>query len=133
MQRVDKQPNWTLVAALLGLIGVGLGAFGAHGLEQVASAEQLKWWSTGVLYHLLHVAPLLALEHLRGARGARLAGLAFCAGVLLFSGTLYAMALGATTRLGMVTPLGGLALMIGWGALAYASTAGRASDAQKRE
>jgi uncharacterized membrane protein YgdD (TMEM256/DUF423 family) len=128
-----KNPNWTLIAAVLGLLGVGLGAFGAHGLERVASEQQLEWWRTGVLYHLLHVAPLLALAPLGGVRGAKLAGIAFTAGVLLFSGTLYAMALGATTKLGMVTPLGGLALMVGWAGLAYASTAGRALAEQNAE
>ena len=125
--------TWTRVAALFGLTGVGLGAFGAHGLESTASPEQLEWWRTASAYQLLHVAPLLALDHLGGCRGVRAAGWAFTAGVLIFSGTLYAMGLGAPRWLGAVTPLGGLSLMVGWGALVYASSARTAQREQSTE
>ena len=107
--------TWTRIAALLGLFGVGLGAFGAHGLERVATPEQLEWWDTATLYHLLHVAPLLVLDRLDAGSGrTRFAGAAFLTGVIVFSGTLYAMGLGAPRWLGAITPLGGLSLMIGW-------------------
>jgi uncharacterized membrane protein YgdD (TMEM256/DUF423 family) len=121
---------WTRIAALLGFVGVGLGAFGAHGLESIADKEQLGWWHTAVLYHLLHVPPLLALDHVPKCGAVLAAGRAFVAGVLVFSGTLYAMGLGAPTWLGAITPIGGLALMFGWGALAYASTA-RAAEREQ--
>ena len=124
---------WTRTAALLGLLGVGLGAFGAHGLEDIATPEQLEWWRTASLYQLVHIAPLLALDHLRGRSLVRAAGLAFTGGVLVFSGSLYAMGLGAPSWLGAITPLGGLALMGGWAALFYASTAGAADDQQNSE
>lgn len=113
--------NHTRLAAIFGFLGVGLGAFGAHGLEKIASAEQLEWWGTATLYHLLHVPALLALDHLEGRRGVRFAGLAFTAGILVFSGTLYAMGLGAPKWFGAITPLGGLSLMAGWAALARAA------------
>lgn len=121
---------WTRVAALFGLLGVGLGAFGAHGLESIADEEQLGWWNTAVLYHLLHVAPLLALDHVPNRGAVRAAGRAFVGGVLVFSGTLYAMGLGAPNWFGAITPIGGLALMFGWGALAYASRARTPERAQ---
>lgn len=122
--------TWTRTAAVLGLLGVGLGAFGAHGLESVASEEQLEWWGTATLYLMLHVPALLALDHLPSRRGLCLAGRAFLVGVLVFSGTLYAMGLGGPRWLGAVTPLGGTALMVGWGALIYASSA-RTADREQ--
>lgn len=116
-------PNLITVAAVVGLLGVALGAFGAHGLETQlqATPEQLEWWSTGTLYHLLHVVPLLAIGVLQEQRpGGNRAALAFLIGILLFSGSLYAMGLGAPKWLGAaVTPLGGLALIVGWGLLAF--------------
>ena len=122
--------TWTRVAAVLGLLGVGFGAFGAHGLESIADEEQLEWWGTATLYLMLHVPALLALDHLGARPGLRLAGRAFVVGVLLFSGTLYAMGLGGPRWLGAVTPLGGTALMVGWAALIYASSARTADRAQ---
>ena len=126
-------PNLITVSAVVGLLGVALGAFGAHGLESQlqATPEQLDWWHTATLYQLLHVAPLLALERRAGARGVRLAGYGFIGGTALFCGTLYAMALGAPRWLGAVTPLGGLALMLGWAALAYASSDSSAGTAER--
>ena len=124
---------WTRVAALLGLLGVGLGAFGAHSLKDIASPEQLEWWRTASLYQLLHAAPLLALDRLGGRGPVRLAGLALTGGVLIFSGSLYAMGLGAPRWLGAITPVGGLALMVGWAALLYACTAGAAEARQNSE
>ena len=122
--------TWTRTAATLGLLGVGLGAFGAHGLESIASEEQLEWWGTATLYLMVHVPALLVLDHLPSRPGGRLAGRAFLVGVLVFSGTLYVMGLGGPRWLGAVTPLGGTALMLGWGALAYASSA-RTADREQ--
>ena len=110
-----------LVAALMGLLAVGFGAFGAHGLESSlkgdpGAAEKLEWWRTAAHYHLVHAAVLAAMGLSR--RGGAAALWSFVLGIGVFSGTLYAMALGAPTKLGMVTPIGGLALMAGWGLLA---------------
>jgi uncharacterized membrane protein YgdD (TMEM256/DUF423 family) len=106
--------NWTVVGALWALAGVGLGAFGAHGLKSVASEQGLAWWETGARYHLVHAVALVLLGLLQQHRpGGDAAGWSFLLGSALFSGTLYAMALGAPL-LGAVTPLGGAAMMVGW-------------------
>jgi uncharacterized membrane protein YgdD (TMEM256/DUF423 family) len=107
--------NWIVAGALWGLAGVGLGAFGAHGLKSVATEQGLAWWETGARYHLFHAAALcvLGLVQLHKA-GGDVAGWSFLLGSALFSGTLYAMALGAPRWLGAVTPIGGLGMMLGW-------------------
>jgi len=113
--------NWIVIGGVWGCIGVALGALGAHQLKETLGAEQLEWWSTAALYHLLH-APAIALAGLvqisRGRGGA--AGWALFIGSLVFSGTLYALALGAPSWLGAITPIGGLGLMAGWVLLALA-------------
>jgi len=113
-------------AGILGALGVALGAFGAHGLEAALAdapdlARRLAWWRTAVLYHLLHTLALVIPAWVRtrgGGRATSVAGLAFLVGIALFSGTLYAMTLGAPRALGAVTPLGGLSLIVGWLAVA---------------
>lgn len=110
-------PNvWIALAALSGALAVGLGAWGAHGLRGRLEPEALASWQTAVQYHLVHSAALLALalHALRGGRGAGLAFALLAAGVLLFSGSVYVLALGGPRWLGPVTPLGGLALIAGW-------------------
>lgn len=117
---------WLAVAALSGALAVILGAFGAHGLRERLSPESLASWQTAVQYHLVHSAALLALAlyALRGGRGAGLAFALLAAGVLLFSGSIYALALGGPRSLGPVTPVGGLALVAGWLALLGALRSG---------
>lgn len=108
--------SWIVVGCGLGLLGVALGAFGAHGLEEVlAEGERGEWWQTAVDYHLWH-APMVVMAGLLAARTGRGQGaaMAFTLGILVFSGTLYAMGLGGPTWLGAITPLGGTALMVGW-------------------
>ena len=108
-----------LAAGVSGFTAVALGAFGAHALKGILAGEAADWWRTAVLYQGLHVAPLLALGLApHPGRLARVAGWAFIAGTLLFSGSLYAMALGGPRGLGAVTPLGGLAFLAGWACLA---------------
>ena len=109
------------LAAILGFLGVALGAFGAHGLkghlasyEPELAAKALDWWKTGVLYHLVHAVALLASAGSDAERGPGAAGWAFTAGIAIFSGSLYAMTLGAPTWFGAITPLGGLAFLAGW-------------------
>lgn len=108
------------IGALLGLLGVAAGAFGAHGLRSRVDAHALDVWQTGAHYQQLHAAVLVAIG-LWGAprsRALRAAVWLLGIGVLVFSGTLYAIVLGAPKVLGAVTPAGGLALMAGWCALA---------------
>ena len=106
--------------AALGFLGVGLGAFGAHGLqgllEGVAEAAQrTEWWETAAHYHLLHAVAIVAVAAvLHGRPGLRAATWCFILGVAVFSGSLYAMALGAPRWFGAITPIGGLLLMAGW-------------------
>ena len=120
--------NWVLIGAVSGFLGVALGAFGAHGLPKDTPPQALEWWKTAAQYHLIHALALL-LTGLAGLHGVRAdaAGWCFLAGTAIFSGTLYAMTLGAPRFLGAVTPIGGLLLLAGWLALAFAarSLAGR--------
>lgn len=114
--------NWVLIGAVWGFTGVALGAFGAHGLPRDTSAQALDWWKTAAQYHLVHALALLLTGTL-GLLGARAdaAGWCFLAGSAIFSGTLYAMTLGAPRFLSAITPLGGLLLLLGWLALGWAA------------
>jgi uncharacterized membrane protein YgdD (TMEM256/DUF423 family) len=105
---------WLAVAALLGASGVAFGAGGAHALRSAIVPEYLDIFETGVRYHLIHAVALLALALAGEGRPIALPAALLTAGVLLFSGSLYALALGAPARLGVVTPLGGVALLLGW-------------------
>lgn len=114
-----------IAAATLGLLGVAAGAFGAHGLESRVGPEQLEWWETAARYQQIHSLALLLVGWGSGDWSAwrTRAALAFTAGILVFSGTLYAMALGGPRVLGAITPMGGLCLMAGWGLIAIAAAA----------
>lgn len=111
-----------LAGALAGLLGVALGAFGAHGLKSRVAADMLAVWNTGVQYHLFHALALLAVGWLvyqwPQVAALRWAGWLILAGLLLFSGSLYALVLSGVRGLGALAPLGGLALLAGWLALA---------------
>lgn len=100
------------IAAIFGFLGVALGAFAAHALKDRLSPEGLDWWKTATLYHLVHAAAMLATGRADGRASA--ATWSFAAGVSLFSGSLYAMALTDARWLGAVTPFGGVALLVGW-------------------
>jgi uncharacterized membrane protein YgdD (TMEM256/DUF423 family) len=106
--------NARQVAAVAGFVGVALGAFGAHGLKEHLAADPVRaeWWQKAVLYHLVHAAAILGTSRRDGRASA--ATWSFAAGIAIFSGTLYAMALGAPRWFGAVTPLGGLAFLAGW-------------------
>jgi len=116
-------------SGVLGFLAVALGAFGAHGLQRwLAGAEdaarRLEWWRTAASYHLAHALALAVAAWLagRGAGGAATAaGACFAGGVLVFSGSLYAMALGGPRALGAVTPVGGLLMLAGWAAVVVAA------------
>ena len=113
--------NATLVrrcAALVGFLAVALGAFGAHALKAILESNgTLAIWQTAVLYHLTHSVVLLVLAWQNAV--ARLPFALFGGGILIFSGSLYALALTNIKWLGAITPLGGFCLLGGWLALAF--------------
>jgi uncharacterized membrane protein YgdD (TMEM256/DUF423 family) len=107
-------------AAASGFVVVGLGAFGAHGLRSMLDAARLGTWETAVQYQMLHVVALLAvgLLSLRANLAVlRWSGWSFVLGTLLFSGSLYVLAITGVRWLGMITPLGGLCFLLGWALL----------------
>lgn len=109
-----------LLAAFAGFTGVALGAFAAHDLRSRLSAEYLAVFHTGVQYQLVHALALLGVGLLAlhvPSRTLGIAGGAFAVGVLLFSGSLYALTLSGIGRLGMITPIGGVAFLVGWACL----------------
>jgi len=115
---------WILVGALLGLTGVAIGAFGAHGLEAILTANgRAGTFDTASKYHLIHAVAIVAIAALAGQLDPRLinwaAGL-LTAGVLVFSGALYILAVFDIRIMGVVAPIGGLLMIAGWGVLAYA-------------
>lgn len=108
---------WLLLAAFFAFSGVGLGAFAAHALKSQLSPEYLAVFQTAVHYQMLHALALLGLALLARQLPGRwlvAAGNLLVLGVVLFSGSLYALALSGVGALGMVTPLGGLAFLAGW-------------------
>jgi uncharacterized membrane protein YgdD (TMEM256/DUF423 family) len=117
--------NWLTVSGISGFLAVALGAFGAHGLQArldglADGAKRLSWWQTAAHYQLMHALALAVVAFaIARAPQARFAGFAFVFGTVLFSGSLYAMALGAPRWLGAVTPLGGLGFLAGWAVLAW--------------
>jgi uncharacterized membrane protein YgdD (TMEM256/DUF423 family) len=116
--------TFVLIGALAGVVGVTLGAFGAHGLRARISPEMLAVFETGVRYQMYHALALLVLGALAPSLSGRLVGIAgwsFTAGIFLFSGSLYLLALTDVRILGAVTPLGGVAFLIGWACLAIAA------------
>ena len=106
-------------------VAVALGAFGAHALRARLTPDMTAVWQTAVQYHAWHALAVLAVGVLLlqwpGQRAGEIAGWLFVAGIVLFSGSLYAMALTGVRGLGAVTPLGGVAFLAGWATLAWAA------------
>lgn len=114
--------NIIVAGALLGVAGVILGAWGAHGLAESLTAAQLSSWSTAVQYQQVHVLAVLvcAVWQRLSPRPIRFlpsAVYAWLGGTILFSGSIYALTLGGPSWLGPITPLGGLLMIMGWGLL----------------
>jgi uncharacterized membrane protein YgdD (TMEM256/DUF423 family) len=113
-----------IIAAVVLLIGVGTGAFGAHGLKRVLGPDMLAVWHTAVTYQMIHGLGILAIAALGSRFGSPLlsaAGLVMLAGIIVFSGSLYLLALTGTRWLGAITPLGGLAFIAAWAMVALAA------------
>ena len=119
---VDK--TFLFIGALMGGVGVALGAFGAHGLRGRLTPDMLAVFETGVRYHMYHALALLlvaaVMPRIEG-RALVVAGWSFFTGIVIFSGSLYALALTGVTTLGAITPIGGVAFLLGWAALAVAA------------
>jgi uncharacterized membrane protein YgdD (TMEM256/DUF423 family) len=116
------------LGAINAFLAVALGAFGAHGLRDRLTPQLLETYQTGAHYHLIHAIALLFVGLLvdrltndaRAARLVRLAGTLFGAGILLFSGSLYALAITGIRPLGAITPFGGVCFLTGWALLVAA-------------
>lgn len=114
---MNAKRGWVVVAALTGLTGVALGAFGAHGLKSILNASEAALWSKAVFYHLTHAVALLAVAfHATRSDGPRYRHTlwGFSLGILFFSGSLYLMALTEWRWLAWLTPIGGLLFLWGW-------------------
>jgi uncharacterized membrane protein YgdD (TMEM256/DUF423 family) len=119
---------WFITGSLIAGLGVAAGAFGAHALKQRLSPEFLQVFETGVRYQMYHAFGLLvvAVAMDRWPNNAlQIAGWLFLAGIILFSGSLYALCLSGIRVLGAITPIGGLCFLAGWAFLAFAIWRGR--------
>ncbi len=118
---------WLGAAAVNGLISVAMGAFAAHGLRDRLPAEALDWVRTGSTYEMWHALALIGVGILatgKPGHGLCLAGGAFVVGCILFSGSLYLLALTGLRGFAFITPIGGVAFLIGWAALTWHAIAG---------
>jgi uncharacterized membrane protein YgdD (TMEM256/DUF423 family) len=116
--------GFLMLAAFFGFTGVALGAFAAHGLKNRLTPEYLAIFHTGVTYQLVHTLALLGVALLAAQIPGRLitwAGASFAIGILLFSGSLYLLTITGVSKLGIITPFGGLAFLIGWFCLGLAA------------
>jgi uncharacterized membrane protein YgdD (TMEM256/DUF423 family) len=112
------------LGAVLGCLGVAAGAFGAHALQSRLASDRLELFELATRYQLLHALALLATAWAAGRWPSGLvnsAGWLFVLGVLIFCGTIYALAFGAPRILGAITPIGGLSLIVAWALLAIAA------------
>lgn len=115
------QSRFLLLAALAGFTGVAMGAFGAHGLKHMLTEHYLDVYKTAVNYQMWHALLLALLALLPEQRLLNWAGWSLVAGIVLFSGSLYLLAISKITWLGMITPFGGVAFLVAWGLLAFAA------------
>jgi uncharacterized membrane protein YgdD (TMEM256/DUF423 family) len=115
------------LGSVLAGLAVGIGAFGAHGLRNVLSADDLATFETGVRYQMYHALALLAVAWAATrweTMTVVVAGWSFVAGIVLFSGSLYLLVITGPRWLGAITPLGGVAFLIGWALLAWTAVRG---------
>lgn len=119
-----RQPAFAtgLLVGLAGASAVVLGAFGAHALRDVLDARGTELWHTAVSYHFWHALALAFAVMATKGRAARVAVIAYVIGIVVFCGSLYALALGAPRWFGAITQVGGLAFIVGWIALGIGLT-----------
>ncbi len=124
MGKTMHRTFWTL-GCVFGFLAVAAGAFGAHALRARLGPDLLAVWETAARYQMYHALALLAVAlaagHAPGVRSLGTAGWLFTAGIVVFSGSLYALALTGVRALGAITPLGGLGFLAGWALLAAAA------------
>lgn len=116
--------TFLLIGSLAGVLGVTLGAFGAHGLRNRLTPDMLAVFETGVRYHMYHALAIVLVSALMARLDGWLihaAGWCFTIGIVLFSGSLYLLAVTGVRMLGAITPLGGVAFILGWAFLAIAA------------
>jgi len=128
-----KPTTWLVIGSLFGAAGVALGAFGAHGLKSIVGdlspddfAIRREWFETAAKYHLIHALAIVAagiIGDRHPEQASSMPGIAFSLGILIFSGMLYAMAVTGIRVLGAIVPIGGVAFIVGWLALAWSSRA----------
>jgi uncharacterized membrane protein YgdD (TMEM256/DUF423 family) len=113
---------WVRVGAISGLLAVGAGAFGAHMLKKTIGPDELAVFETGVRYQMFHALAMVGVGVIAGSgkasRALATAGWGFFLGTVLFSGSLYGLALTGARWLGPITPIGGVGFLVGWAALA---------------
>jgi uncharacterized membrane protein YgdD (TMEM256/DUF423 family) len=110
---MKENRTWLIISGISGFLAVALGAFSAHGLKNNLSLEMMEIYKTGVLYHLVHSAVLLAISVYNNSRFF-ISAVFFLAGIILFSFSLYLYAITGITAFAIVTPFGGLSFLIGW-------------------
>jgi uncharacterized membrane protein YgdD (TMEM256/DUF423 family) len=120
--------SWIRTGAFLMALGVVMGAFGAHGLKSTLSPAMMEVYQTAVFYHLIHALGLFVVAWVTTLSDSKLvtwAGFLFLAGILLFSGSLYLLAITGLKWLGMITPFGGVSFIAGWCLLGFSSLKGK--------
>ena len=110
---MNNSKNWIIICGFLGFAGVALGAFGAHGLKDVLSAEMLETYKTGILYHLIHSVVIIAIVF-SSKVAMHKSALFFLAGIILFSFSLYLYSYTQVKLFAIITPFGGVSFLIGW-------------------
>lgn len=122
---------WLLMAAIFGFLSVAIGAFGAHGLKDILDAYGKSIFDTAVLYQMFHTLALFGVGVLQISfpkSNFKLAGWSFVLGMVLFCGSLYLLSLTRLKWLGAVTPIGGIAFLVGWAALVYVAVKSQTDD-----
>lgn len=129
MELLKNPKFWTALGCISSFLAIALGAFGAHGLSEKLTEKYMAVYQTGVQYHLFHSLTLLAFSFWMRLQAAETPGaeisivpaIFFVIGIFLFSGSLYTLAITGISKLGMITPLGGLSFLIGWAYFAWVS------------
>lgn len=111
-----NQNFWLMNAGLMGFLGVALGAFGSHGLENQLSERMMEIYKVGIFYHIIHAVAILVIA-LNGSEKYFTAAAFFFVGILFFSFSLYAYATTGISYIAMITPIGGVLFLIGWGSI----------------